>query len=78
MTERLRAKYLIETPLPVARAAEVLAGEQSSGTFVAVPGETADLRERFGARVEHVAEREAVAEPSLPAGGPRVGTNGRR
>jgi ribulose-bisphosphate carboxylase large chain len=70
--ERLRATYLIETPLPVAKAAEVLAGEQSSGTFVTVPGETAELRDRFRARVEHVAERETVPEPSLP--GSRSGT----
>src|SRR5258708_7372401 len=47
--DRVFATYLIETPLPLQQAAEVLAGEQSSGTFVAVPGETAELRERFGA-----------------------------
>jgi hypothetical protein len=45
--ERIAATYRIETPLEIARAAEVLAGEQSSGTFVAVPGETADLRQKF-------------------------------
>ena len=38
--ERVFATYRVETPLPLQRAAEVLAGEQSSGTFVAVPGET--------------------------------------
>ena len=38
--ERVVATYLIETALPLAAAAEALAGEQSSGTFVAVPGET--------------------------------------
>src|SRR5437763_974291 len=64
--ERIIATYRIETPLPVEQAAAVLAGEQSSGTFVAVPGETAELRERFGARVEHIAELEQVAHPSLP------------
>ena len=31
-----------------------MAGEQSSGTFVAVPGETAELKERAGARVERL------------------------
>lgn len=68
--ERITARYLIETALPVAQAAAVLAGEQSSGTFVAVPGETAELKQRFAARVERITERETVAEPSLPTGGP--------
>ena len=64
--ERIFANYLIETPLPVEKAAAVLAGEQSSGTFVAVPGETAELKERFAARVESITPREMVSEPSLP------------
>jgi ribulose-bisphosphate carboxylase large chain len=32
--ERIFATYRLETPLAVDRAAAVLAGEQSSGTFV--------------------------------------------
>ena len=64
--ERLYATYLIETPLAVAQAAAVLAGEQSSGTFVAVPGETEELKQRFAARVEKITPREMVNEPSLP------------
>lgn len=64
--ERIVATYRIETPLPVEEAAEVLAGEQSSGTFVAVPGETSELRDRFGARVEKITPIEAVSTPSLP------------
>lgn len=64
--DRLFATYYVETPLPVEKAAESLAGEQSSGTFVAVPGETADLKRRFGARVESVTPSERVTEPSLP------------
>jgi ribulose-bisphosphate carboxylase large chain len=64
--ERITATYHIETPLPPHRAAEVLAGEQSSGTFVSVPGETADLRERFRARVESVSPLDAHDRPSLP------------
>jgi len=51
MEERIRARYAIRTALPPARAAEVLAGEQSTGTFTRVPGETDELRERHGARV---------------------------
>lgn len=36
--ERVFAEYLIETPYDVEQASAVLAGEQSSGTFVSVPG----------------------------------------
>jgi ribulose-bisphosphate carboxylase large chain len=44
----------------------VMAGEQSSGTFLQVPGETAELKERSGARVEWIRETGTVAGPSLP------------
>src|SRR5437867_983942 len=64
--ERITAVYRVETPLPIDRAAEVLAGEQSSGTFVEVPGETEDLRNRYRARVEKITELETVDSPSLP------------
>jgi len=64
--ERIFATYRIETPLAVDAAAAALAGEQSSGTFVPVPGETAELKQRFGARVEKVTSLERVREPGLP------------
>ena len=64
--ERIFATYLIETPLAVEQAAASLAGEQSSGTFVAVPGETEELKQRFAARVEKITPLETVGEPSLP------------
>ncbi len=64
--ERFSATYLIETPLDVAEAAESLAGEQSSGTFVSIPGETEALKERFAARIESVEEIESCDAPSLP------------
>lgn len=60
------ATYFIETPLAVEKAAATLAGEQSSGTFVAVPGETAELKQRFAARVEKITLLETVTAPSLP------------
>ena len=47
-----------------------MAGEQSSGTFVDVPGETDELRERHGARVERITELETVSEPTLPGSSP--------
>jgi len=64
--ERIFATYYIETPLAVEKAATSLAGEQSSGTFVAVPGETEELKQRFAARVEKITPLETVSEPSLP------------
>ncbi len=74
MSDYIRATYLIETPHPVGQAAEALAGEQSSGTFVAVPGETAELRERHRARVERITELETADTPSLPGSRPPRGT----
>jgi ribulose-bisphosphate carboxylase large chain len=64
--ERINASYFIETPYDPHKAAAVLAGEQSSGTFVAVPGETAALKERFAARVENITLLETVDQPSVP------------
>jgi ribulose-bisphosphate carboxylase large chain len=43
-----------------------MAGEQSSGTFVAVPGETPELKARFAARVERLEVIGEVSAPSLP------------
>jgi ribulose-bisphosphate carboxylase large chain len=78
MTDRILATYLIETPLDTARVADVLAGEQSSGTFVRVAGETDDLRARSRATVVHIEPLADAPTPSLPnawlarrgAGGP--------
>ncbi|MBL8363521.1 MAG: ribulose 1,5-bisphosphate carboxylase [Rubrivivax sp.] len=66
-TEGFRATYLIETPLDPAKVADVLAGEQSSGTFVRVAGETDALRARSRAVVVSLEEIEPAATPSLPS-----------
>lgn len=66
MSERIFASYWLETPLEPAAAAAAMAGEQSTGTFVAVPGETPEIHERHAARVEHVRPLAAVDAPSLP------------
>jgi ribulose-bisphosphate carboxylase large chain len=63
---RLRARYWLETGDDPHRAAAVIAGEQSSGTFTAVPGETAALKERSGARVDRLEVIGHASEPSLP------------
>ena len=34
------ARYFIESAVPIEQAAEIIAGEQSSGTFMSLPGET--------------------------------------
>lgn len=73
-TERVRATYFIETAYPPAEAAEVLAGEQSSGTFVSVPGETDELKRRFRAQVEALRPLGTAEAPSLP--GARVPEGG--
>ena len=69
MTTRIEADYLIETAWPLEQAAEMLAGEQSSGTFVPVPGETPELKARAAARVEAITPLDFVATPSLPGAG---------
>lgn len=60
------ATYLIESYLPLEDAAAVLAGEQSTGTFVRVARETDELRERFAATVLDVAELPPGDRPPLP------------
>lgn len=64
--DHLLAHYLIETPLDPAEVAQVMAGEQSSGTFVRVEGETDELRGRSRATVESVLELAPAETPSLP------------
>lgn len=66
MSERIFASYFIETPLEVERAAEVMAGEQSSGTFTRLASETDALRADHGAIVECIEPLGSVASPSLP------------
>ena len=63
--ERLEADYLVETPLDMAKVAEVMAGEQSCGTFVRVAGESDALRERSRAQVERIEMLEPALRPSL-------------
>ncbi|KMO14237.1 ribulose-bisphosphate carboxylase large subunit family protein, partial [Methylobacterium platani] len=64
---RIEADYLLETASDPRRVAETMAGEQSSGTFVPVPGETPELKARSAARVERLEILDApVAVPSLP------------
>jgi ribulose-bisphosphate carboxylase large chain len=75
--ERIEADYFIETAYDVRKAVEAMAGEQSSGTFLPVPGETPELKARSAARVENLEVLGEADPPSLPgSGAPREG--GRR
>jgi ribulose-bisphosphate carboxylase large chain len=66
VSERIHATYWLETGDDPARAAEVIAGEQSSGTFVALATETPELKARCGARVERLDILDTATTPSLP------------
>jgi len=66
---RIEADYIVETAFDPRTAVDVMAGEQSSGTFVAVPGETPELKERSAARIEALEIIEEHVEPSLPGAG---------
>ena len=67
-SQRIHARYWLETGDDPARAAEVIAGEQSSGTFLKLAAETPELKARSGARVESLQVLDRVAKPSLPGG----------
>jgi ribulose-bisphosphate carboxylase large chain len=67
--DRIYARYWIETAFPLADAAATMAGEQSTGTFLRVPGETDELRALYAARVESIEEEAPAATPSLPGSG---------
>jgi ribulose-bisphosphate carboxylase large chain len=72
--ERIEADYFVETAYDVRQAVEAMAGEQSSGTFVPVPGETPELKARSAARVENLEVLGEADQPSLPgSGAPREG-----
>lgn len=61
------ARYLVESSVPSEKVAQVIAGEQSSGTFLALPGESAALKERSRARVVAIEPLAPALAPSLPS-----------
>ncbi len=58
--------YRIETAGSVEKLAAKIASDQSSGTFVAVPGETEELQNRVAARVVAIRHLEPLKTPSIP------------
>jgi ribulose-bisphosphate carboxylase large chain len=73
MARIIKATYLIETAHPVEKAVASLAGEQSCGTFVKLPGETPELTERYGAKVDFIEPLESSTYPFLKDSKPPKG-----
>lgn len=71
---RIEADYILETTRDPNEVATLMAGEQSSGTFIALPTETQELKERVAARVESLIPLEdiPVASGSTPSDQQRV------
>ncbi len=67
--EEILVTYRIETPGDPRRFADKIASDQSTGTFVPLPGETETLKDRAGARVHGLTELPPVATPSWPTEG---------
>lgn len=59
------ARYLVESSVPSEKAAQVIAGEQSSGAFLALPGESDELKQRSRARVVAIESLQPAFEPTL-------------
>ncbi len=66
MAARVHATYHLDTAVAPERAADIIAGEQSSGTFVPIPGEDEALKARAAASWE-----------ITPLDGPSTGQNKR-
>jgi ribulose-bisphosphate carboxylase large chain len=73
---RVRASYLMDTALDARAVAEGIAGEQSSGTFIALPNEDEALKARAAARIEELEEIERPDTAPLP--GSQTGASGTR
>ncbi len=75
MSDRIRATYQFDTGIDPERAAAIIAGEQSSGTFVALARESDEIKDRSAARIERLEPRGAPDSPPLPGA---VGADVRR
>ena len=64
----IRVTYRIETAGDPERLAAKIASDQSTGTFVPVPGETPELKARVAARVAALRELAPAAEAAWPDG----------
>ena len=64
MTSTITATYELDTAIAPERAADIIAGEQSSGTFVAIPGEDEALKARAAATWQITPLNEPCAAPN--------------
>jgi len=64
--EMIVLTYRIETPGSVEALAAKIASDQSTGTFVELPGETPELKSRVAARVLSLRPLEPAARSALP------------
>jgi 3-oxoisoapionate-4-phosphate decarboxylase len=62
----IRLTYRIETSGSIAKLADKIASDQSTGTFVDLPGETEELKNRVAARVEAIHPLPDATHPSFP------------
>lgn len=68
--EWIEADYSLETTSEVEKTAAIMAGEQSSGTFLSIPGETESLKQKFAATVLSITRlSDHPTQPSLPSTG---------
>jgi ribulose-bisphosphate carboxylase large chain len=67
--EEIFVTYRIETPTDPEQMAAKIASDQSTGTFVPLPGETPDLKARAAARIHSFKRLEAEVRPAWPAQG---------
>lgn len=65
MSDTIVLTYRIETPGSVETLANKIASDQSTGTFVPLPGETPELKARVAARVLDVRPLDPVSEPAF-------------
>jgi len=72
--EEVVATYTIETPGSLKWAAEALAGEQSTGTFIQIPGETAEIHQKHAGRVVEVEPLDSSQTPALLGSVPASGS----
>jgi len=63
----INAKYLVESALDLREVAELIVGEQSTGTFIRVASENDEIRARSRGQVVSVKQTGTVENPSLPS-----------
>jgi ribulose-bisphosphate carboxylase large chain len=71
--DRLYAVYQLDTLLDAGKVARIVAGEQSAGTFVSLPGDMEALARNAQAVVEDLREEGPIDAPALPGALPGAG-----